>query len=63
MMPTTTPAVAAPAEHANPERCTSLTPVAWPRQGIAAVQIVDRFGRISVEPVIVIDFYREAEPR
>jgi hypothetical protein len=38
-------------------------PQRWPRQGIAAVQIVDRFGRERVAPVIVVDFYREAEPK
>jgi hypothetical protein len=31
-----------------------------PRQGIAAALIVNRFGREHVEPVIVVDFYREA---
>jgi len=61
-MSTTTPPVAAPAERPGPTRCTSELPVAWPRQGIAAAQIVDRFGRVTVEPVIVVDFYRQADP-
>jgi hypothetical protein len=36
-------------------------PQRWPRQGVAAALIVDRTGRQHVEPVIVVDFYREAE--
>lgn len=34
-------------------------PARYPRQGIAAVQIVTRSGAQRVEPVIVVDFYRE----
>ncbi|MGJ7611134.1 MULTISPECIES: hypothetical protein [unclassified Variovorax] len=32
-----------------------------PRQGIAAVQVEDRSGAVRVEPVFVIDFYREGD--
>lgn len=37
-------------------------PMFWPRQGIAAAQVVNRFGWVSIKPIIVIDFYRQAEP-
>ncbi|WP_418156263.1 hypothetical protein [Variovorax paradoxus] len=57
----TTP-IAVPAAQPERERSTSELPVAWPRQGIAAAQIADRFGRVTVEPVIVVDFYRQADP-
>ena len=36
-------------------------PQRWPRQGVAAALVVDRTGREHVEPVIVVDFYREAD--
>lgn len=41
--------------------CVSDLPQRWPRQGVAAALVVDRNGREHIEPVIVIDFYREAE--
>lgn len=42
------------------ERLLPDTPFLWPRQGIAVAQIVNRFGRTSIEPIIVVDFYRQA---
>lgn len=33
----------------------------WPRQGVAAALVVERNGAECVRPVIVIDFYREAD--
>jgi hypothetical protein len=38
----------------------SELPQRWPREGIAAALIVDRFGNEHVEPIIVKDFYRSA---
>lgn len=63
MTSTLTPIAGAPADPPNPERFLPKLPVSYPRQGIAAAQIVDRFGRVTVEPVIVVDFYRQADPR
>jgi hypothetical protein len=48
-------------EPASPDRFLPAIPFGWPRQGIAVAQIVNRFGRTTVEPIIVIDFYRQAE--
>lgn len=36
-------------------------PERHPRQGVAAALVVDRTGRQHVKPVIVVDFYREAD--
>lgn len=42
-------------------RSAPQRPVLFPRQGVAAALVVDRAGSERVEPVIVIDFYREAD--
>jgi hypothetical protein len=36
-------------------------PVLFPRQGVAAALVVERDGAQHVRPVIVVDFYREAD--
>lgn len=39
----------------------SELPQRWPRQGVAAALVVERNGAEHVRPVIVVDFYREAD--
>jgi hypothetical protein len=41
---------------------TGTIPALFPREGVAAALVVERNGHEHVEPVIVVDFYREAVP-